>query len=225
VYEFPTHTKTVLWSRDPHEDSKENQEITFNTVEGAKVSSDVSVNYTIRAERVPHIFVRLRGDEAAVLKYLRGKVRDALNMIASHMRVDEVYGAGKEKLLAEATARVKAEVGEDIDIELIGFVGALRVPENIERSINLTIEAQQQAIAAKNKVEQSKAEAEQQVEQARGRADAVLLEATKQAEANLILSKSITPELTQAKAVDKWNGVSPLYSGGGSPIPFFEVRK
>lgn len=45
-----------------------------------------------------------------------------------------------------------------------------------------------------------------------------------QAEENIILSKGITPEILQQKAIDKWNGVLPSTYGGGS-IPFVKAIK
>jgi regulator of protease activity HflC (stomatin/prohibitin superfamily) len=201
-----------------------NAEVTFNSIEGAKITSDVTLHYKIRANRVPNVFVNLRGDSAEVSEYLRGKTRDAVNTLASKMHVSDIYGAGKEKLLADAKAKLEADIGEDYEFEMLAFVGAMRVPPSIEQSINLTIEAQQQAIAAENKIKQTEAEAQQKIAKAKGDGDSLLIEANKQAEANITLAKSLTPELVNWRALEKWDGKLPQVNGGGA-TPFINVNK
>ncbi len=56
------------------------------------------------------------------------------------------------------------------------------------------------------------AEAEKVVAAAKGKADA-----------NRILQQSITPELIQLKAVEKWDGKLPL-STGGNTLPFLKLQ-
>ena len=56
------------------------------------------------------------------------------------------------------------------------------------------------------------AEAEKVVAAAKGKADA-----------NRILQQSITPELIQLKAVEKWDGKLPL-STSGNTLPFLELK-
>ena len=45
-----------------------------------------------------------------------------------------------------------------------------------------------------------------------------------EADANRILQESITPELIQLKAVEKWDGKLPL-STSGNTLPFLELKK
>jgi regulator of protease activity HflC (stomatin/prohibitin superfamily) len=223
VYEYATFTQRPQWTADTADDGK-NAEVTFNSIEGAKITSDVTLHYKIRANRVPNVFVNRRGDSAEVSEYLRGKTRDAVNTLASKMHVSDIYGAGKEKLLADAKAKLEADIGEDYEFEMLAFVGAMRVPPSIEQSINLTIEAQQQAIAAENKIKQTEAEAQQKIAKAKGDGDSLLIEANKQAEANITLAKSLTPELVNWRALEKWDGKLPQVNGGGA-TPFINVNK
>lgn len=65
--------------------------------------------------------------------------------------------------------------------------------------------AQQQSEQAKFLVEKAKQEAQAAIEAARG-----------QAEAQALIRQNSTPEVLQKQAIDKWNGVLPLYVGQGS---------
>lgn len=221
VYEYPTFVQRAVFTQSVTEGSPTDESISFASREGIQVSADVGLHYQIPSENAKNIFVKIRGPESAVREYLKSKMRDAINSVSSEMDVNEIYGEGKVKLLNDAKALLSKNIGNEINIEMLTFVSALRLPENVQTSINMTIQAKQAAIAAENKVAQSKAEAQQKIEEARGRSEAVLLEATKQAEANITLAKSLTPELVNWRALEKWNGVLPSVSGGA--VPFIQL--
>jgi regulator of protease activity HflC (stomatin/prohibitin superfamily) len=79
---------------------------------------------------------------------------------------------------------------------------------------------QQTEITAQQQVVQAKAQANAAVETAQGQANALLLTSQAQAKANLLIAQSLTPPLLQQKALDKWNGVLPIYLSPGAPMPF-----
>lgn len=222
VYEYPTYVQRAVFTKDINEDSPIDESITFNTKEGISVRADVGLHYQILHENASKVFTRLRGDANAVRNYLKSKMRDAINNAASVMPINEVYGEGRSKLLHDAKVALEASIGDEVRIEMLTFVNSLEFDARVQESINMTIQAQQAAIAAQNKVVQSKAEADQMIEQARGRGESVLLEAEKQAEANKKLSESLTPELINWQALQKWNGQLPQVSGTG--IPFIQLK-
>ena len=65
-------------------------------------------------------------------------------------------------------------------------------------------------------------EAKKQVAQAEGQAKCSILKAESEAKANLLLASSVTTELIQWQAVQKWDGKLPHVNSG--VIPFFEVK-
>jgi regulator of protease activity HflC (stomatin/prohibitin superfamily) len=218
VYEYPTFLQRTVFTKDINEDSPTNEEINFGSKEGMQVFADIGLNYQIPAEHANKLFVKIRGDEKAVRQYLKGKMRDAISSVASEMSINEIYGEGKMRLLAEAKKMLETNTDNEIDIDMLGFVSALRLPDNVQESIDATIRAKQKAIEANNKIEQTKAEAQQQIEEARGKSEAVILAANKQAEANITLAKSLTPELIKWKALEKWNGTLPQVVGEATPL-------
>jgi regulator of protease activity HflC (stomatin/prohibitin superfamily) len=163
------------------------------------------------------------------------------------MPIQEIYGAGKSKMIAEVTTKCGANLGKDgIIIDQLTINGALRLPQNVADSINNAMAATQNAIQSENKVRQVKAEADQTVttatgaaeaarQKAKGEADALvikttaeaetrLVQAKSQAEANKILNSTLTPQVIQYKYADSWDGKLPVYSGGGA-IPMFNMNK
>lgn len=93
VYKFPTFLQNVVWTRDRHEGSPDDESITFNSVEGAVVNADIALSYAFVAEKVPTLFVEFRKDPDHITDvYMRSKVRDYFSRNASTMKVTEIFG-------------------------------------------------------------------------------------------------------------------------------------
>lgn len=239
IIQFPISVQNVVWTKDPHEGSPRDESITFASLEGANINCDVGLAFQIDPKLAPHIYLKFQKNDLMALAggYVRNAVREAFNIEASQMPVQEIYGSGKGKLIGNVRKRLQDQLGPD------GFVidqvslNQLRLPENIATSINRSLEATQQAVQAENRVRQVKAEAEQAVtqargeaeaarERARGEADARLITAKAEAKANLILRASMSPIVLQYRALERWNGKLPVMNGGGSlPLLTFDISK
>lgn len=209
VYEYPTFTQNVTW--------KDDEKISFNSSQGSKISCDVGLSYSLKAEKVPHIFIKYRQPiEVVTHNYLRIKVRDCINKFSSKFTAIEILGAKSQILLSEARESLTEELGQEgFVIDTLSFVSAPE-PDNpdVKMAINRVIQSTQEAEQAENKVKQIEAEARQEVARAEGKAQAILAEAKAQSEANKILGESLTPELVRYKMIEKWEGKLPTVSGG-----------
>jgi regulator of protease activity HflC (stomatin/prohibitin superfamily) len=170
--------------------------------------------------------------------YVRNAVREAFNNVASRMAVQDIYGAGKGKLVADVTAHLNSVLGKDgFLIDQLTINGALRLPENVAQAINRAMEATQNAIQAENRVRQVRAEAEQAIAQAHGaaeasrqraegEADAVLIRARADARANEIIRLSTSGAVLQYRAIERWDGKLPVMQGGDkTPLLTFDVGR
>ena len=81
----------------------------------------------------------------------------------------------------------------------------------------------QAAIDEKNTAVQNALKVENEKKAAIAEAEKVVAAAKGKADANRILQQSITPELIQLKAVEKWDGKLPL-STGGNTLPFLKLQ-
>ena len=240
LFQFPTSVQNVVWTKDPHEGSAQDESITFSSSEGVNINSDIGLSFHIDPNMAPHLYLRFRKANLLELAngYIRNAVRESFNIVASQMPVQEIYGVGKGKLISEVTKRLQDLLGKDgVVIDQLTINGALRLPENVATAINRAMEATQLAIQAENRVRQVKAEAEQAITQAegqasaarakaRGDADARLITAKAEAKANLILRYSTSPSVLQYRALERWNGKLPLMSGSGAvPMLTFDVSK
>lgn len=224
VYKWPTSTQNYTWTENKHEGSPEDESITVNSIQGAKVNFDLGVSITFQADSVPKMFIQFRKDaDHIIMTYVRNEIRNALSNQASQMPIMDIIGGGKKMLQDSAEAIAQRKLAPwGIEISQLSIIGQIRVDEAVQASINIGLSAAQQAIAAENKVLQSKAVAEQEIATARGDSTAVVIRAAGQAEANRLNRLQITPELIQYTFANKWNGILPSVTSGA--IPFFNIK-
>jgi len=233
---FPTSVQNVVWSLNPHEGRPVDESITFSSSEGVNVNADIGLSFHIEPSLAPRLYGRFRQNDMLELAdgYVRNTVREAFNDVASKIPVQDVYGAGKSKMLAEATQRCRDVLGKDgFVIDQLTFNGALRLPQNVADAINRAMEATQNAIQSENRVRQVKAEAEQAItkatgaaeaarQQAQGEGDALLIRARSEAKANEIIRLSMSASVLQYRALEHWDGKLPTYNGGGQ-LPLLTI--
>lgn len=223
MYTFPTYMQTRKW------EGKE--EFQFQTVEGLTVGAPISISYSVEPDKVPVLFQTYRkGLEEITDLYIHNIIRDNLVIVGSTRTVDDIYGAGKSKLLTDLQALVAAKLEPmGVHIDQVSVVGGFTLPDTVVQSINLKIQATQQAQQRENEVATAKAEAQKAVAVAQGEADSRTIKAKAESAANTLINQSITPTLVQyqsimvqAQAVDKWNGILPETVAGGA-MPFLNI--
>ena len=211
LYTFPTFTINYVWDAAITPTSPGNESIDFQSQEGANVNSDFGIEYSFQRDRIPYIFTRYRmGPNEITRQTLRNEVRDALVSAASNYRIEEIIGSSKNKFMDEALATVRERMSiHGIIVNNVYSVGRFRLAADTENAIN-------RRIAASQETEQRR----QQVETARQEALRLQVEAEGQAQANRIIALSITPELVQYMAAQKWNGTLPNATSG---MPFINI--
>lgn len=219
MYIFPTYMQTRKWEG--------REEFQFQTVEGLVVGSPISISYSVQPDKVPLLFQTYRkGLDEITDIYIHNIIRDALVVVGSTKTIDQIYGSGKGELLADVQKEVTGKIGpKGINVDQISVVGGFSLPETVVQSINLKIQATQQAQQRENEVATARAEAQKAVAQATGEADSRTIKAKAEAQANQIISQSITPTLVQYQAimvqqqgVDKWDGKLPETMAGAMPF-------
>jgi regulator of protease activity HflC (stomatin/prohibitin superfamily) len=225
LFIFPTFTQNYTWTKDATEGSPNDESISFGTLEGMSVNSDIGITYRIDPEMVHNVFQKYkRGVDEITDTFLRNMVRDSLVEEASTRPIESIYGVGKKDLMDAVEASVKAQV-EDIGIivEKVYWIGKLWLPPSVNESINMKLEANQKAQMRRNEVAEAAAAADKKIEEARGAATAITLVATAEADAMDLKGAAIraNPEIITLSAIEKWNGVMPTRTG---MIPFIDFE-
>lgn len=212
IYRFPVFEQNHVW---------ENSDcFHFQTSEGMAVNADVGVTFHLEPRSVPLIFQKYRrGMEEITHTFLRNYIRDAINKSASKIKIEDLYGSGKEQFFDDVQAHVRADLKEiGIVVSRIYLIGRFNFPPNVIAALNSKIEANQRAQQRENELREAEAQAKKEVAKSKGEAECRMLEAHAAAESNKMLTQSLTPELIMWHAVQKWDGKLPKFMGNGKPL-------
>lgn len=211
LYVFPTFVQNYVWDRAATTQSPTDESFDFQSREGANINADFGIQYTFQRDRIPDIFSRYRmGATEITRQTLRNEVRDALVSAASTRRIEDLIGEGKNAFMDEVLKTVQDRMRpHGIVVDNVYAVGQFRLDNRVVEAINRRISAAQET-------EQRR----QQVETARMEAERMRIEAEGQAAANRIVASSVTPELVQYMAAQKWNGQLPAATSG---VPFISL--
>lgn len=210
VNEYPVRIQTV-----------EYKDIQVATSDGKAVTMDFGYSYQVEQDAVTRIFNTFGAVSSEDLEqtYLRNRLRDAARKSLAEFTVIDIYG---EKS-AEAGVKVQERFAADVD--KLGFVvsnitvGVPQPDAKTQEAIDARVQASQELERKATELQIAKKEAERKAAEAKGVADSTLIQAEAQAKANKLLEQSLTDQIVQSKAIDKWNGVLPTVSSdGASPI-------
>jgi regulator of protease activity HflC (stomatin/prohibitin superfamily) len=222
---FPTFTQNYTWTKDATEGSQNDESISFGTVEGMSVNSDVGISYRIDPTMVSTVFQKYRrGIEEITDTFLRNMVRDALVTEASTRKIESIYGVGKADLMDAVEISVREQVADiGIIVEKVYWIGKLWLPASVNKAIDDKLAANQMAQQRRNEVAEAAAAADKEIEKARGAAKSITLVAEAEANAMDLKGRAIreNPEIITLSAIEKWDGKMPTRTG---MIPFIDFE-
>ena len=165
-------------------------------------------------KKIDTIFKKYRKSLDEVLhKVLKTHIENAFRVKLNAYTVDELVSKREEfeksieEHLREVLAKENFELGE--------MTSGLKYPAAIEDAIIAKNQAVQKALQIENEIAAIDAEAKKKVVAARGFADSLKIVADGEAYYNRTVSASLSNTLVQMKALEKWDGKTPIVSGGG----------
>lgn len=236
VIMYPISMQSLILTKNPHEGTggtsgnEVDQSIAVTSSEGLAIETDIALNFTLDAKKVPDIYERWRSDiEDIEHKYIRQTVREALQSQFAKYTAEDLYSAKKEIVRAETEKYLRDK------LEPYGFiisqftVNRIEPPAQVISAINAKVAMIQQAQQAEQEVHKKEAEAQQAVAvaegkaksmqaEAQGEAQAITLRAEAQAKANKILAESVTNQLIEYQKTEKWDGKLPTFQGTGATM-------
>lgn len=175
------------------------------------VNMDVAVNWHIEPKRVNEVFQRV-GDE-----------NEIINRIISPA-VSEVVKAATAKKTAEEIITKRTELKQEIDNQLRDRLLSYGVILDDVSLVNVGFSPEfSKAIEAKQIAEQEAKRADFIALKAEKDAQAEINRAKGQAEAQRLRRQTLTNELLQQQAIEKWDGRFPMVMGGNGVLPFINI--
>ncbi len=219
VLEYPTNVQQYTWTHETGEGKPLNEEVCFKSAESLIFCADVNAAFRVIDEKAPQFYVKFRNDDinAFVHGFFRNVLRDSFTKHASNYTTDDLNGSKQQALLETVTTETKAELlGYGVELIKLGFAHPPRPPAQIQEAITAKLKAVQDGVRIQNELASTQAEAKKVIAKYEGEAQAVIAQAKGKAEANRIEQQSITPQLLQMRAVEKWDGRLPTVQAAGS---------
>jgi regulator of protease activity HflC (stomatin/prohibitin superfamily) len=225
VQSYPTALRTYTMVRRSGEGSAQGDDsIDLPTREGQHITQDISVTFNTSEDLAAQVFKAFRGADISDIEatFIRRTIITVAQNTAGQMDLSEVISAKRNELQDGIQTKLAGELNK------MGFhldkvnLGASHLPQSLEVQMQQKMAAQQQAQQAEYELQKNQMLAKAEVAKAEGEAQATLVRARAQAEANKLLQSTLTPNLIQSKAIDKWNGTLPQVSGGATP--FIDLR-
>lgn len=171
----------------------------------------VSLNWHIDPTLVNKVYQRI-GDEQQIVNTI---ILPAIT---------EVLKAATPKKTAEQILRERAELKAEIDSKIKSRLAAYGLQVDDVSLVNVAFSPEfTKAIEAKQIAEQEALQADYVALKAKKEAEAEVNRAKGQAEAQKLLRQTLTPELLQKQAIEKWNGQFPQVMGGSSALPLVNI--
>jgi prohibitin 1 len=226
VQSYPVALRTYTMVRRGAEGSERGDDsIDLPTKEGQHIRQDISVTYNTSQDKAADVFRSFRGAEIADIEatFIRRTIITVSQNAAGQMSLTD--------LISNQRGALQEHIQTDLQREMnkMGFVvdkvnlGASHLPDAIEKQMQQKMAAQQQAQQADYELQRQQTLAKAKVAEAEGDAQATLVKAKAQAEANKLLQEALTPLLIQNKAIERWNGTLPQFTGGGA-VPFLNLK-
>jgi regulator of protease activity HflC (stomatin/prohibitin superfamily) len=176
------------------------------------IKVNVAVNWHVEPTAVNKVFQRLGDEEQIVLRII-------------NPAVSEVVKAATAKKTAEEIITKRTELKEEIDIQLKDRLGSYGLGVDDVSLVDISFSSEfAKAIEAKQIAEQEAKRADFEALRAEKQAQADVNRAKGQAEAQRLQRLTLTSELLQQQAIDKWDGKFPLVLGGEGALPFININ-
>ena len=175
------------------------------------IKMDVAVNWHIKPESVNTLFQSI-GDESQIIFRIINPA------------VSEVVKAATAKKTAEEIITKRTELKEEIDVQLKNRLTKYGVGVDAVSLVNISFSPEfAKAIEAKQIAEQEAKRAQFEALKAKQTAQATINLAEGQAKAQQLQRTTLTAELLQKQAIEKWDGKFPLVLGGDGALPFINI--
>lgn len=219
VSEKPKEPGAYLWFPFVFGMSKMDVQIQKTEVESSAASKDmqeitanIAVNWSLSPDDVVKVYQET-GDEGDILRKI---IAPAIN---------ESLKSATAQRAAEECLTKRVELKKDIDDSLAARLKQYGIKMHDVSIINLRFSKEfTDAIERKQIAEQDAKQAEYVALKATQEAKAEVERAKGQNEAQRLLQSTTSAAILQKAAIDKWNGVMPVYMSGSAPLPFLNIK-
>jgi len=180
------------------------------------VSTTVALNYSLAPDKLKELYSTIGLDVEQ--RIVAARIQETVKATTARYTAEELI-AQRENVRVEMVNSLTQQL---LEYHILVAPGGVQITNfDFSKAFNESIEekqiAEQRALTAKNNLVRIEVEAEQRITQARGEAEAIRIQAD-------AIRAQGGKEYVNLKAIERWDGKLPTYTGGSGPIPFIEVR-
>lgn len=170
------------------------------------VSSVIALNFHVDPTQVGNIYQNVGQEYKA--RIVDPIIQESVKASTAKFTAEELITKREEVRDAIKNHISEKLQGTGIIVDSFNIVN-FDFSKSFNEAIEAKVTAEQNALAAKNKLEQVKYEAQQAIEEARGKAEALRVESA---------AIASNPSIVQLRAIEKWDGHMPQVTGGSMPL-------
>ena len=185
------------------------------------VNAKIAVNYRLDSTKVQEVFKTIGREYQSIV--IDPQVQEAFKQTTAEYTAEELI-TKREEVKSKARARLLERLKRyniivddftiiDFDFASQEFKNVIEAKQVAAQEV-LKAEQERQLQAVRNTQAVAKAEADKTV---------AITQAQGQAESQKLQQQSLSDLYIQNKAIDKWDGKLPQFSGGNTPLPFIQV--
>jgi len=211
IVQYPVIQRTYSYTREKDERGNENEEITFSDNTGLPMTADVSVTLQVNPASAPNLYQTYRLSFDQLLDGpIRNDVRSAVAAEAEKVGVETLYSGGRQTVMQKAFTRVSGKWAKHgVTVSQMDWIGSIRYPDAIIQQMQNKTQLEQEALAAKALEAKEIALANAAIAKARGEAESIRIKGE---------AIRANPQILQQLAIEKWDGVMPKVTSGGTPF-------
>lgn len=200
------------------------------------VTTKISIQHSLNGAMAPQALQNIGGLDQIDLVVVKPAIEESLKAVTAKHTAEELV-TKREAVKQLVTEAITAYINHTLEEK--GVKGVLHIAnvaitdfdfsKEFNAAIEAKVKAEQEALKAENDKRKRVIDAEAKAAEQKLAADAQAYQIEKESVARAQAIKreadalAQNPNLIQLRAVEKWNGQLPTFSGGGQPVPFINV--
>lgn len=179
------------------------------------VNATVAVNYNVDPNKVTELYTTVGVNFKGTI--IDPAIQEVVKSVTANYTAEELITKRPQVTDEIQTALAAKLIQNDIIVTSISIT-EFKFSDTFTAAIEAKVTAQQNALAAQNKLQQVQFEAQQTIATAQATAEAQRI-------SSAALAAQGGADYVQLKAIEKWNGVLPAQMIPGSSVPFLNLTK
>jgi regulator of protease activity HflC (stomatin/prohibitin superfamily) len=174
-----------------------------------QVRTTVATNWNVDESSASWIFQNIGLESALNERIFQPVVSNAVKAVVAHFNAEELV-TKRDTVRTQIEDLIRTNLKPyHVNVDISGVsITDFKFSSDYATAIEQKQVAQQRAQQSEYELQQAKVEAERQIAQAQG-----------QAEAQKLIQQTLTPQLIQQQAIQKWDGKLPTVVGGNGVLP------